>query len=173
MNVSRRITLPLLAAVALLALPDVGIAQMMRTTDCAGAGGDGMSEVVPVRTFYIDVERSRRVYEAGDVAVVRFTVSRPAHEDPAGQGIPADPPTSEPAEGVSVMAVATIGDSILFHGSETDEGGTAVARLRIKPSTPRGGADLEIKATKIVVETACATVVEVGYFKSEDFFRVR
>lgn len=137
------------------------------------AGPSSASEVVEVRTFYVEAVRKRRVYERGETAVLSIAVTRPAREDPAGQGIPLDPFVSEPAPGVSLLAIARIGDALLFDTAETNKDGTATVRIKTPKPTPRGGADVEIKATKIVVESPCATVMEVGYFKRENFFRVR
>lgn len=101
-----------------------------------------------------------------------IVVTRPAHEDPAGQGVPIDPSASELAEGVSVMGITRIGDGLLHDTATTDADGKAVLRIWIR-NISKGSADLEIEAKKIVVETPCATVQEAAKLEVEDSFRVR
>lgn len=168
-----------LALLLVLTVGAVGPPALAETdgAGCAGGGSvDGpssASEVVEARTFYVNVVPKRRVYERGDTAALSIAVSRPAREDPAGQGIPMDGPASEPASGVSLVAIVSVGDALLFDTAETNEDGRATVRIKIKNATPRGRVDIEIGATKIVVETPCATVKEVGYFERKGFFRVR
>lgn len=138
----------------------------------AAAPSAGCSEVVSLKTFHIEVGKLRSSYRLGETVKIPIVVTRPAHEDPAGQGIPVDPPASEPAEGVSVMGIARIGDGLLYDSATTDADGKASLRIRIR-KIPRGSADLEIEAKKIAVETPCATVQEAAKLEIEDSFRVR
>lgn len=132
----------------------------------------GCSEVVSIKTFHIEVGKLGSTYRLGQTLEIPIVVTRPAHEDPAGKGVPIDPPASEPAEGVSVVGIARIGDGIIYDTGTTDADGNTSVRLRIR-NIPRGSADLEIEAKKIVVESACATVQEAATLEIEDSFTVR
>ena len=64
------------------------------------AAGCGAMETVALKTFHLVVKGQDKVYEVGETAKVVITVTRPAHEDPAGLGIYQEPPESFPAENV-------------------------------------------------------------------------
>ena len=138
----------------------------------AAAPPAGCSEVVPLKTLHIEIGKLRSAYRLGETLKIPVVVTRPAKEDPAGQGVPVDPPVSEPAEGVAVMGIARIGDGFLYDTATTAADGKTVLRIRIG-NIPKGSADLEIEAKRIVVETACATVQEEATLELEDSFKVR
>lgn len=138
----------------------------------AAAPSAGCSEVVSLKTFHIEVGKLRPTYRLGETLKMPIVVTRPAHEDPAGRGVPIDPPASEPAEGVSVMGVTRVGEGFLYDTAMTDPDGKAMLSIRIR-NIPKGSADLELEAKKIVVETPCATVQEAAKLEIEDSFRIR
>ena len=149
-----------------------GLLVLAALQSSASAAPAACSEVVSIETLHIEVGELRSSYRLGETVKIPIVVTRPAREDPAGQGIPVDPPASEPAEGVSVMGIARIGDGLLYDSAATDADGKASLRIRIV-KTPTGWADLEIEAKKIVVETPCATLQEAAKLEIEDSFRVR
>lgn len=165
LSMARKRTASLLVATAvwLAAVP---------AASAAAASPGCRSEVVSIKTFHIEVGKLRPAYRVGETVKIPIVVTRPAREDPAGRGVPIDPPASEPAAGVLVLGVARIGDGLLYDTATTGADGKALLRVRIA-DTPRGTADLEIEAKKIVVETACATVQEDATLEIEDSFRVR
>ena len=129
-------------------------------------------EVVSLRTYHLVVEADKPSYKVGDTAVINVTVTRPAHEDPLGQGIPIDPPESFPAEEVNVGIGLRIGDVFLFGHALTDAEGLAKVKIDIKSYTPAGKASADAYAWKTVQETPCAKVEENGYTSKPDLFRV-
>lgn len=132
----------------------------------------GAIEVVALRTYHLEVEPSQKTYKVGDTAKINVVVTRPAHEDPAGQGIPIDPPQSFPAEGVNVGIGLRIGDVFLFGHSVTNADGLAVVKVPIKSYTPAGKAFADAYAWKTAADTPCLRVEENGYRQMPDLFTV-
>lgn len=132
----------------------------------------GAIEVVGLRTYHLVVEADKPSYKVGDTAVINVTVTRPAHEDPLGQGIPMDPPESFPAENVNVGIGLRIGDVFLFGHALTNADGLAKVKIDIKSYTPAGKASADAYAWKTVQDTPCAKVEENGYTSKPDLFRV-
>lgn len=129
-------------------------------------------EVVSLRTYHLEVKADKPSYKVGDTAVINITVTRPAHEDPLGQGIPVDPPQSFPAEDVNVGIGLRIGDVFLFGHALTNAEGLAKVKVDIKSYTPAGKANADAYAWKTVHEAPCARVEENGYTNKPDLFRV-
>ena len=129
-------------------------------------------EVVSLRTYHLVVEADKPAYKIGDTAVVNVTVTRPAHEDPLGQGIPIEPAESYPAEEVNVGIGLRIGEVFLFGHALTNAEGLAKVKIDIKDYTPAGKASADAYAWKTVQETPCAKVEENGYTSKPNLFTV-
>jgi len=166
----------LLAAIAILAglfaFAPVSSAAACSRANVRSMLRSGAIEVVSLRTFHLEVKPDKKVYRVGDTAKINVTVTRPAHEDPAGLGIPIDPPMSFPAEDVNVGIGLRVGDVYLFGYSRTNADGLAVVKVPIKSYTPAGKAMADAYAWKTVVDTTCAKVEENGYRQLPNLFTV-
>lgn len=132
----------------------------------------GALEVVALKTFHLVVKPIKTQYQVGDTAKIQVTVTRPAHEDPAGLGIQQEPPESFPAEGVNVGMGLRIGDVFLFGHAISNADGKAVVKIKIKSYTPSGMAMVDAYAWRTVADTTCAKVEEEGYRQMPDLFKV-
>lgn len=134
----------------------------------------GGLEVIPLYTLHADIETDKKVYRVGDTVKVSATVTRPGHEDPAGQGIPMHPPASAPAEGMNVGIGIQVGRVFLFgFGPPTDARGKTTIPVKIQPYTPAGKAMLDAFAWKVQAEPPCFTVEERGYTSIPNAFTVK
>lgn len=176
MDGMRRRTALTLAIALLAGLLTVGAATPAQACSSRGVrtmlrSGNAL-EVISLRTYHLVVEADKPAYKVGDTAVVNVTVTRPAHEDPLGQGIPIDPPESFPAEDVNVGIGLRVGDVFLFGHALTNADGLAKVKIDIKSYTPAGKASADAYAWKTVQDTPCAKVEENGYTREPDLFRV-
>ena len=129
-------------------------------------------EQVNVLAFHIEAKPGRPVYLVGEKAVIHTTVTRPAHEDPAGNGIEIDPPNSEPVADIYVGAAMHTGDNSFAYGLGITNGkGKVDIQIPLK-AIETGEADVYIYAWRDTVRTPCLTVREYGYRYYEDMFRV-
>ncbi len=147
-----------------LACSSTSVRSMLRS-------GEGL-EVVTLRTYHLEVKANKPAYKVGELAKVKVTVTRPAHEDPAGAGIEQEPPESFPAEGVNVGIGLRVGEVFLFGHSMTNEEGVAMVKIRLKAYTPAGKASADAYAWKTAVDTPCARVEENGYAQKSSLFNV-
>jgi hypothetical protein len=178
----RRLTSLLLAATLVGALSVVSAApanackQAVTKRDVFGAMRSGQSldagvvrasggmEQVALLTFNLEVGEVKPTYEIGDVVPIKVTVTRPAKEDPLGNGIPMDRPYVEPVEGVIVGVGLSIGRVFLPGAAITDADGVATVRIKLESYAPAGvKVDTSMYAWRIVYEMPCATVMEYGY----------
>ena len=132
----------------------------------------GATEVVALRTYHLEVEADKKAYKVGDTAKINVTVTRPAHEDPVGLGVPIDPPQSFPAEDVNVGLGLRVGNVYLFGYSRTNADGLAVVKVPIKSYTPAGKAMADAFAWRAAVEAPCFKVEENGYREMPNLFTV-
>ena len=130
------------------------------------------AETIVLKTFHLVVESDKKVYKVGDTAKINVTVTRPAHEDPAGQGIPIDPPQSEPAEAIDVGIGLRVGDVFLFGHSITNAEGKASVKVRLEPWTPPGNAIADAFAWHVIQDTPCLRIEENGYQQKPNIFQV-
>lgn len=157
---------------ALLVVAPASSAAACSSRNVQGMMRSGAIEVVALRTYHLEVKPSQKTYNVGDTAKIRVLVTRPAHEDPVGQGIPIDPPQSFPAEEVNVGIGLRIGDVFLFGHSVTNADGLAVVKVPIKSYTPAGKAFADAYAWKTAADTPCLRVEENGYRQMPDLFTV-
>ena len=121
-------------------------------------------ETIGLRTLNIEFKADKKIYNPGEIAQIKVKVTRPAKEDPMGQGIPMERPYVEPAAGVNVGIGIAIGRVFLPGAGLTDENGEATVKIKIESYAPSGEwADASAYAWKIIMPTPCATVQEDGY----------
>lgn len=129
-------------------------------------------ETLGLRTYNLEVKATKRSYKVGDTAKVRVTVTRPAQEDPLGQGIPLSSPESFPAEDVNVGIGLRVGDVFLFGHSVTDADGLAIVKVKIASYAPAGKASADAYAWKTAIDTPCMRVEENGYKPVPNIFTI-
>jgi hypothetical protein len=132
----------------------------------------GGMEQVSLLTFNLDIGKTKPTYAIGDTVTIDVTVTRPAKEDPLGNGVPMERPYFEPVEGVIVGVGLHIGRVFLPGGAITDADGVAHVRIKLQPYAPGGAkVDATMYAWKIVYEAPCAMVQEYGYSAMPGMFR--
>lgn len=138
----------------------------------SGLRSGALLETVGLRTYNLEVKPDKKSYKVGDTAKVHVTVTRPAKEDPLGQGIPVDSPESFPAEGVNVGIGLRIGEVFLFGHNITDAKGLTTVKVKIASYAPAGKASADAYAWKTQVDSPCARVEENGYTSVPNIFTV-
>lgn len=132
----------------------------------------GGMEQVSVLTFNLELGKLKPEYKIGDVVPIDVTVTRPAKEDPLGNGVPMERPVVEPAAGVIVGVGLHLGRVFLPGAGITDENGLARIRIKIQDYVPVGAkVDASIYAWKVIQETPCASVQEYGYMAARGLFK--
>lgn len=155
----------------------VGKADVFRAmkTDSMEAGvvsaSNGM-EQVSLLTFNLEIGKTKPIYKIGEVVDIEVTVTRPAKEDPLGNGIPMERPYVQPAPDVIVGVGLHIGRVFLPGAAITNAEGIAHVRIKIESYAPANQwADTSVYAWKTVQETTCVTVQEYGYRSMPHMFR--
>lgn len=143
-------------------------AGVVRASNSSGA------ETVALLMFNLEIGKLKPTYKIGDVVTVDVTVTRPAKEDPLGNGVPMDRPYVEPAEGVFVGVGLHMGRVFLPGGGVTNADGVAHVKIEIQDYAPSGAkVDASVYAWRIVTETPCASVQEYGYKTMPGVFKTR
>ncbi|MFN2587500.1 MAG: hypothetical protein ABR613_05200 [Actinomycetota bacterium] len=119
-------------------------------------------EFVYLTTFKLDVELPHGPFKPGQTVHFPTTVTRPADEDPAGQGIPMPRPYVEPAPEVPVVIVAFAKDVLMIDFKITDEKGKVDLALKLPKYTPAGPVSARIYAQKLLQDTNCVVIYEIG-----------
>jgi hypothetical protein len=136
----------------------------MRDGDMARSGG---METLTLRTFHLEVKQYKKVYAIGDIAKIDVTVTRPANEDPLGEGQPMpwdERPYVEPAADAIVGVGLHIGRVFLPGAAMTDANGLAKIRIKIERYAPANQTiDASVYAWRVVQTTQCLTIQEDGY----------
>lgn len=131
---------------------------------------------IPVRTFHLQMEWSKKSYRVGETARLDITVTRPSHQDPVsdeGNDLPVEPPTSTPADQVTVGVGLYVGSVFLSGGGVTDAEGHVVAKVKIAKYTKPGPAAATVFAYKrYLTDTRCVYVQEFGYSRMPEAFKV-
>lgn len=130
-------------------------------------------ETVTLRTFNVVLKTPKKVYSIDDTVPVQITVTRPAHEDPAGQRQPIDPPVSQPAQGVYVGLGLQVGRTYLFGIGTTDDQGKATINVPLPDYVPAGKVFARALAWNVIADTTCLKVEENGYTERTNFFTVK
>lgn len=160
-------------------LPGAGMAQASSRLACSGRAVDVMRngnsmEQVQLKTLKLEASPAKDSYRIGEVAKFKALVTRPADEDPLGQGIPMDRPYVTPAEGIS------IGVGLLFNGNVflpgfgvTGEDGKVTLKVKIMDYVKPGTVHASFFAWKTMADLPCARIDETGYLPFPDIFTVR
>ena len=129
-------------------------------------------EFVYLKTFKIEVKAPKGTFRPGDKVPFPTTVTRPAEEDPLGQGIPTPRPFVEPAPDVPVVIVAFADDVLLIDYKLTDAKGKVNLALKLPKYMPEGAVSARIYAQKLLRDTNCLTIYEVGELTLPHAFHV-
>lgn len=132
----------------------------------------GAMEQYALRTFNIAVKAPKNVH-IGDTLVIPVVVTRPAEQDPLGQGIPTDGIEPEAAPDVNVGVGLLFGDVFLPGFAVTDSKGKAKIRVKVERYVKPGPVDASFYAWKTQADTPCARVDENGYRPMPKFFTVK
>ncbi|MDQ3915171.1 MAG: hypothetical protein M3323_07555 [Actinomycetota bacterium] len=119
-------------------------------------------EFVYLTTFKLDVKFPKGPFKPGQTVPFPTTVTRPAEEDPAGQGIPMPRPYVEPAADVPVVIVAFAKDVLMIDYKITDANGKVDLALKLPKYTPAGPVSARIYAQKLLRDTNCVVIYETG-----------
>ncbi len=130
-------------------------------------------EQVVLKTFHVELAMNKKIYRPGDKVKIDVTVTRPAKEDPAGLGIPMEPPVTQPAEGVDVGAGINIGDVFVYDVTTSDAEGKGQLSVKLPRYTPKGEALIDVLAREVQARTTCAELVEMGYRQFPEAFSVK
>lgn len=146
------------------------------TIGCKGARrvlrGTLVLEQVALRTFTIEAKAPKNVV-IGGTASIPVVVTRPAEQDPLGQGIPTDGIEPEAAPDINVGVGLLVGD-VFFPGfAVTDQDGKATIKIKIQSYAKPGPVDASFYAWKTQADTPCARVDENGYRFYQKFFTVK
>ena len=132
----------------------------------------GCSSVITLRTLHIEAVPSKKKVHPGDKFTVKVTVTRPAHEDPLGQGIEFEPPVSVPAAGVNVGLSVYVGEWTYFWDvGVTDEDGKETLDLEVPPHSELGWG-LAVASARYWVNQTCPDIMEEGYSYYPKFVKV-
>jgi hypothetical protein len=131
---------------------------------------------IPVRTFHLEAEWTKKSYRVGETATLDMTITRPSHQDPVtdeGNDLPVEPPASAPADQVTVGVGLYVGQVFLSGGGITDAEGHLAAKVKIEKYTKPGPAAATIFAYKrYLTDTRCVYVQEFGYTRMPEAFKV-
>ncbi len=119
-----------------------------------------------VHAYHVETQWPKKVYRQSEKAVVKVTVTRPAHEDPAGLGVEFEPPTSVPEAGVNVATSLQTGIyPYPYAHAVTDANGQATLKLPLTDVPKKGTFDAQTLVWKIQNQggAACSEIEEYGY----------
>jgi hypothetical protein len=172
LGMARHKSLKLLAPIAALAL--VGsLMAAPASADVRGASGTACSSAVLVlRSLHVVAEPSKKFVKPGDKFTVDVTVTRPAHEDPVGEGIEFEPPASVPAEDVTVGLSVWVGERTYFwQVGLTDAEGKDTLSLKV-PKNAEAGEALASASGRHWIKSDCPDILEDGYTNYLNFVTV-
>lgn len=129
-------------------------------------------EFVYLTTFHIETKLPKGHFMPGDTVPFPTTVTRPAEEDPAGQGIQTPRPTVEPAPDVPVVIVAFADDVLLIDYKLTNAEGKVNLGLKLPKYMPEGPVSARIYAQKLLRDTNCVVIYETGELMLTNAFEV-
>lgn len=177
MKAMKRFTIVIAFALLASLLPgSAGASPAPSPLPCSGMALDVLRnsmEQIQLKTLDLEVSPTKKSYRIGEVAKFKALVTRPAKEDPLGQGIPMERPYVTPAEGIN------IGVGLLFNGNVflpgfgvSDENGEVMLKVKIQNYVKPGSVQASFFAWKTVAELPCARIDETGYRPFPDVFRV-
>ncbi len=140
-----------------------GMLAMAPAAEGKAACASTSMEFVYLKTFNLDVKLPQKnPYSPRDKVPFPTIVTRPAKEDPLGQGIPMPRPYVEPAPDVPVVIVAFAKDVLLIDYKITDENGKVNLALKLPKYMPEGPVAARIYAQKLLADANCVTIYETG-----------
>ena len=141
-------------------------------TTPASAEGCGGSVLV-LRTLNVKAKPSKTQLERGEKFTVHMKVTRPAEEDPLGNGIHlGKPPESTPAEDVTVGISIWVGKRTYFYGvGITNEKGKADVPVTVPKDSELGWAYAAATA-RHWIKNDCPDILEYGDRYYQDFLEV-
>lgn len=129
-------------------------------------------ETVQLRTFHVEAKPVTKSFAIGKTAKVAVTVTRPAEEDPLGNGLPVPQVGEAPVADANVGVGVTLGD-VFFPGfGRTDQMGRATIPIKLKSYAVPGKADATVYAYTTTANTTCLRVEENGYREYPKMFSV-
>jgi len=163
----------LLAPFAAIALFGSLMAPTAAGADVVGGGDSACaSAVLVLRSLHVEAHPSKMVVRPGQKFTVHVKVTRPAHEDPAGEGIEFTPPTSAPAEDVTVGLSIWVGDRTYFwQVGMTDANGEDTLTLKV-PRNAEAGPALASASGRRWIKNDCPDILEDGYTNYMHFVTV-
>jgi hypothetical protein len=116
-----------------------------------------------IHAFHVETEWTKKAYRRSEKAVVKITITRPAHEDPLGLGLPPlTPPTSLPEEGVTAWTTISTNQWPPPYGyGATDALGQVTFKIPLKSLKP-GRYDAATYGEKWTNQGGCPDIVEWG-----------
>ena len=158
-----------LGAVAVLSLL---LAPAPAAADVVASDGACSSSVLVLRSLHIEAVPSKKVVHPGEKFTVDVTVTRPAHEDPVGEGIEFTPPTSAPAEDVTVGMSIWVGDRTYFwQVGLTDAEGKDTLTVKV-PKNSEYGSALASASARHWIKNDCPDILEDGYTNYLNFVKI-
>ncbi|MDQ3983140.1 MAG: hypothetical protein M3271_10725 [Actinomycetota bacterium] len=165
-----RRSIGILASLALL----TGLLALAPAAEAKVACSSSNLEFVYLTTFKLDVKLpNKSPYKPGDSVPFPTTVTRPAEEDPLGQGIATPRPMVEPAPDVPVVIVAFADDVLLIDYKLTNAEGKVNLALKLPKYMPAGPVSVRLYAQKLLRDTNCITIYETGELTLTNGFEVK
>jgi hypothetical protein len=163
------LALSLFATATFISDPAVAATNRCAPVPTPGSGRD----TVQVRTLSVTAAPVKKTYKVGDVAKVKVTVSRPAGEDPFGNGMTIPQPVAAPASDVYVGVGVNLGNVFLPGFAVTDVQGKATVKIPLKSYAPPKKAQVSVYAYTTDLDTACLRLEENGYEEYKSMFSVK
>ena len=162
----------LIALLGAFALIGTLLAAPVGATTTSGNAACGGSVLV-LRTLHIEAHPSKKVVRPGDKFTVHVKVTRPAHEDPLGNGVEFEPPASFPAENVVVGLSVWVGKRTYFwQVGQTDANGEDVLTLKV-PRNAESGKAIASASARNWIKNDCPDILEDGYTNYLDFITIK
>ena len=162
----------LVAPVAAVALLGSLLAAPASAGTSGGAETACSSAALVLRTLHVEATPSKTKVRPGDKFTVDVTVTRPAHEDPMGQGLEFEPPASLPAEGVTVGLSVWVGERTYFlQIGMTDANGKDTLKLKV-PANAESGKALASASARNWIKSDCPDILEDGYTNYLNFVTI-
>lgn len=129
-------------------------------------------EFVYLTTFKLDVKMPKGPFKPGQTVPFPVTVTRPAEEDPMGQGVSTPRPYVEAAPDVPVVIVAFAKDVLMIDYKFTDANGKVNLGIKLPKYVPEGPVSARIYAQKLLQDTNCVVLYETGELTMGQAFEV-
>jgi hypothetical protein len=175
----RKIAAAGVAAGLLAAVLPAGVAAgAAAPVSCAGRATkimrSGAMETVALGTLHVEAATAKKAYRIGETARFPVTITRPAKEDPLGQGIPIeDRPMTMAADGVNIGVGLLFNDVFLPGFAVTDDEGQTTIKVKIERYVKPGPAQASFYTWKNQADSPCLRVEESGFRAYADFFTVK